>query len=124
MARAFQEGEKHRDDLFAGTPPLEAKKFLISRAMTRRTDGRRRKLLVVDARKAHLNSKCDISILDAWQWYCLKLDFYPPWVKKKTLLKKIKRGIVISLCATKCTKKYKSWNGDTAQTKNFTCTND
>ena len=27
--------------------------------MTRRKDGRRRKLLFIDARKAHLNSKCE-----------------------------------------------------------------
>ncbi len=28
-------------------------------AMTRRGDGKRKKLLVIDARKAHLNSKCE-----------------------------------------------------------------
>ena len=59
VARDFKGGEKHRDDLFAETPPLEAKRLLISRAMTRRGDGKRRKLLVIDARKAHLNSKCE-----------------------------------------------------------------
>ena len=53
MARDFKGGEKHRDDLFAETPPLEAKRLLLSRAMTRRNDGKRKKLLVISARKAH-----------------------------------------------------------------------
>jgi hypothetical protein len=39
--------------------PLEAKRLLISRAMTRRTDGKRRKLLVIDAMIAHSSSKCE-----------------------------------------------------------------
>ena len=55
----FQRWGKHRDDLFAETPPLEAKRLLISRAMIRRNDRKRRKFLVIDARKAHLNSKCE-----------------------------------------------------------------
>ena len=59
VARDFKGGEKHRDDLFAETPPLEAKRLLLSRAMTRRNDGKRRKLPVIDARRAHLNSKCE-----------------------------------------------------------------
>ena len=42
VARDFKGGEKHRDDLFAETPPLEAKRLLLSRAMTKRVDGRRR----------------------------------------------------------------------------------
>jgi hypothetical protein len=33
--------------------------MLISRAATRRKDGRKRKLLFIDARKAHLNPKCE-----------------------------------------------------------------
>ena len=45
--------------MFAETPPLEAKRILLSRAATRRTDGRMRKLLFIDARKAHLNPKCE-----------------------------------------------------------------
>ena len=39
-ARDFKGGEKHRHDSFAEAPPLEAKRFLISRAMTRRRDGK------------------------------------------------------------------------------------
>jgi hypothetical protein len=55
VARDFKGGDKDRDDLFAETPPLEAKRLLLSRAATRRKDGAWRKLLFVDARKAHLN---------------------------------------------------------------------
>ena len=59
MARDFKGGDKDRDDLFAGSPPLEAKRMIISRAATRRRDGVRRKLLFIDARKAHTNPKCE-----------------------------------------------------------------
>jgi hypothetical protein len=59
VARDFKGGDKDRDDLFAETPPLEAKRMLLSRAATMREDGRWRKLLFVDARKAHLNPKCE-----------------------------------------------------------------
>ena len=59
VARDFKGGDNDRDDLFAETPPLEAKRMLLSRAATRRRDGKFRKLLFVDARKAHLNPKCE-----------------------------------------------------------------
>jgi len=59
VARHFKGGDKDRDDLFAATPPLEGKRMLISRAATRRGDGRRRKLMFIDAKKAHLNPECD-----------------------------------------------------------------
>ena len=59
VARDFKGGDKDRDDLFAETPPWEANRLLFSRFMSRRGDGRRRKLLLIDARKAHLNSKCE-----------------------------------------------------------------
>ena len=55
VARDFKGSDKDRDDLFAETPPLEAKRMLISRAATKRIDGRRRKLMFIDAKKAHLN---------------------------------------------------------------------
>merc|ERR1711994_768137 len=54
VARDFKGGDKDRDDLFAETPPLESVRFLLSRAATERKDGVRRKLLFIDARKAHL----------------------------------------------------------------------
>ena len=53
VARDLQGGGIGRDDLFADTPPLEAKRMLLSRAATRRRDGRMRKLLLIDAKKAH-----------------------------------------------------------------------
>ena len=59
VARDFKGGDKGRDDLFAETPPLEGKRLLLSRCMTKRKDGRRRKLMFIDARKAHLNSICE-----------------------------------------------------------------
>ena len=59
VARDFKGGDKGRDDLFADTPPLEAKRLLLSRAATRRKDGRWRKLMFIDAKKAHLNPRCE-----------------------------------------------------------------
>ena len=44
VARDFKGGDKWRDDLFAETPPLEGLRMLLSRAASRRRDGRRRKL--------------------------------------------------------------------------------
>eukprot|EP00973_Karenia_brevis_P063887 8881083-Karenia_brevis.AAC.1 len=44
VARSFKGGDKDRDDLFAETPPMEAKRLLMSRAVTRRKGGRSRKL--------------------------------------------------------------------------------
>ena len=55
VAKGCKGGDNDRDDLLAGIPPLEAKRLLLSRAMTRRRGGRRRKLSLSDARKAHLN---------------------------------------------------------------------
>ena len=45
VARDFKGGDKDRDDLFAETPPLEAKRILMSRAVTRRRDQKKRKLM-------------------------------------------------------------------------------
>lgn len=59
VARDFKGGDTDRDDLFAETPPLEAKRLLLSRAATRREDGRWRKVLFIDVRKAHLNPRCE-----------------------------------------------------------------
>ena len=59
VARDFKGQDKDRDDLFAETPPLEAKRILLSRAATRRQDGKHRKLMFIDARKAHLNPECE-----------------------------------------------------------------
>ena len=45
VARDFKGGDKDRGDLFAETAPLEAKRMFLSRAATRRRDGRIRKIL-------------------------------------------------------------------------------
>ena len=59
VARDFRvRGEKDREDLFAATPPLELKRMLLSRTACRRKDGRVKKLLFIDVRKAHLNPEC------------------------------------------------------------------
>ena len=57
VARDFKAGEKGRDDLFSATPPLEGKRLLVSRAVTRRKDRKKRKLRFIDVKKAHLNGK-------------------------------------------------------------------
>ena len=53
VARNLKGAGKDRDDLFAETPPLEAKGMLLSRVATQKRDGRWRKLLLMYARKAH-----------------------------------------------------------------------
>eukprot|EP00973_Karenia_brevis_P057362 7979065-Karenia_brevis.AAC.1 len=58
VARHFQGRDNDRDDLFAETPPLEAKRLLMSRAMCRRRDGRRRKFVFIDVKNAQLNAEC------------------------------------------------------------------
>ena len=60
VARDFNTGEKGRDDLFAETPPLEAKRYLLSRAASI-PQGMKgtRKLMFIDAKKAHLNPPCE-----------------------------------------------------------------
>jgi len=61
VARDFKpKGEKDRVDLFAATPPLEAKKFLFMHAVQenarrRRTGRPRIKIMMIDVKKAHLN---------------------------------------------------------------------
>ena len=45
------------EDFFAATPPLEALRLVLSRVASNRSHGRGgRKLLVIDARKAHLHA--------------------------------------------------------------------
>ena len=84
VARDFAGGEKGRDDLFAETPPLEAKRLILSRAATKR-DGKRkmRKLMFIDARKAHLNPKCEADVYidlpeecNCPEGYCGKLNYW------------------------------------------------
>eukprot|EP00973_Karenia_brevis_P012350 1678865-Karenia_brevis.AAC.1 len=59
VAKSYKGRYKGRDALFAETPPLEAKRLLMRRAMTKRVDGRCRKLMFIDVKKAHLNPVCE-----------------------------------------------------------------
>ena len=59
VARDFKGKDTDRDYLFAEAPPFECKRFILSRASTRRVDGMYRKIIFIDARKAHLNPKCE-----------------------------------------------------------------
>eukprot|EP00973_Karenia_brevis_P068467 9522516-Karenia_brevis.AAC.1 len=59
VAKSCKGADKGRDDLFAETLPLKAKRLLMSRAVARRVDGRSRKLMFVDVKKAHLNPVCE-----------------------------------------------------------------
>ena len=58
VARDFKGADKDRDDLFAGTPPLQAKRMLFSRLATSTKGGRFRKLLFIDACNANSNPVC------------------------------------------------------------------
>ena len=84
VARDFKvKGEKDREDLFAATPPLELLRMMVSKAATVTKKGTFQKLLFIDAKKAHLNPKCD---QDVYFWLpdeanptegkCGKLDFW------------------------------------------------
>ena len=63
VARDFrQKRDKGREDLFAETPPLEAIRMQLSKAVTRRMRGSKRgcrKIMFIDAKKAHLNPRCE-----------------------------------------------------------------
>ena len=58
VARDFKGKDKDREDLFAATPAWELKRVLMARTATRGKRGAR-KLLLIDAKKAHLNPKCE-----------------------------------------------------------------
>ena len=60
VARDFKgKATEKRDDLFAATPPLEGLRMLWSKAAARGKRGKRRGILVMDAKKAHLNPPCE-----------------------------------------------------------------
>ena len=59
VARDFKGNDKGRGDLFAATPPLEAKRMLLSRAATITVGSSSRKLVFIDAKEAHLNPRCE-----------------------------------------------------------------
>ena len=57
VARDFRGADRDREDLFAATPPWELKKLLMSHAADI-SNNRVRKMLLIDVKKAHLNSEC------------------------------------------------------------------
>ena len=60
VAHDFRErGDKDRQDLFAATPPLKLKRMLLSKAASLHRSAKRRKLLFIDVKQAHLNPVCD-----------------------------------------------------------------
>jgi len=83
VGRDFKpKGEEERGDIFASMPPWEAKKFLFSKAASQKGRSRKRKLIFIDATKAHVNGKCEVDafidlpeeIQEAGK--CAKLNFW------------------------------------------------
>ena len=76
-------GKEKEDSLYASTPPLEALRMLCSKAAAPGRNGRLRKMLFMDARKAHLNPKCEEEVYielpeetEAAEGICGKLVFW------------------------------------------------
>ena len=60
VARDFKGKKGERDDeLYAATPPVEAMRMMCSKMVAPRKSRKRRKMLLMDVRKAHLNPKCE-----------------------------------------------------------------
>ena len=86
MARDFKGkggGKEKEDSIHAATPPLEGLRMLCSKAAAPGRRGRCRKMLFLDAKKAHLNPKCteDVYIelpveVGAPPGICGKLEFW------------------------------------------------
>ena len=57
VAKVF--AHEKRDDLYAGTPPLAATRYVLSDAMSRGRDSRQRRLMVLDVKKAFLHGKLE-----------------------------------------------------------------
>ena len=61
VAQEFAGSDK-RDDLYAGTPPLAATRYLLSDSVSRGRRNRRGKLMVVDVKRGFLHGYCTRSI--------------------------------------------------------------
>ena len=57
VARDFKSLDRHRDDFFAATPPLEAVRAVLSMAVKKFSNGPVKKVMMIDAKKAHLNPR-------------------------------------------------------------------
>jgi hypothetical protein len=70
------------DDFFAAMPPLETLRMMISRAASSRSSGKKgRKILVIDARKAHLHAMTDRDIF----------VMLPPEIRRPGMCGRLKR---------------------------------
>jgi hypothetical protein len=59
VGRDFKpKGEGPRAEIFASMPPLEAKKIIFSRAVSQVGERRKKKLIFIDVKKAHMNAVC------------------------------------------------------------------
>ena len=61
VAQEFAGSDK-RDDLYAGTPPLAATRYLLSDSVSRGRRNGRGKLMVIDVKRAFLHGYCTRSI--------------------------------------------------------------
>ena len=60
VGREFKDPkEKDREDSFSATPPLEMMRLIMSRQATHRKDGRERKSMYFDMKKAHVIPLCE-----------------------------------------------------------------
>ena len=82
VAWDFRSLDRHWDDLFSTFPPLEAVRAALSMAAMRCRDGSVKKVMMIDAKKAHLNPRCkeDVYIelppeVSAKLGQCGKLNF-------------------------------------------------
>ncbi len=61
VAQEFAGNDK-REDLYAGTPPLSATRYLLSDSVSRGRRNKRVKLMVVDVKRAFLHGYCTRSV--------------------------------------------------------------
>jgi len=84
VGRDFKpKGEGPRAEIFASMPPLEAKKILFSRAASQVGAIRKKKLLFIDIKKAHMNAICD-------QWAFIEL---PEEIREEGMCGQLKHWI-------------------------------
>ena len=55
-------GKDKREDLYAGTPPLAATRYLLSDSVSKGRGNKRNKLMVVDVKRAFLHEYCTRSV--------------------------------------------------------------
>ena len=61
VARDFKGLDRHRDDLFAAAPPLEAARAVLSMAATKSSNGPVKKVMMIEAKKAHFARRTSTS---------------------------------------------------------------